>query len=63
VFDEVERVREQATGPFPALEFPAPTPDDLDRQMGEEAQANGTEDSDADDGNATLDDFEWVEQG
>ena len=58
VFDEIERVREQATGPFPALEFPAPTPDDLDRRMGEDA-ADGRERGD---GNATLDDFEWVDQ-
>ena len=62
VFDEVERVREQAAGPFPALEFPAPTPDDLDRQMGDGPEANETDDADEDDGNATLDDFEWVDQ-
>ncbi|NHN43095.1 ATP-binding domain-containing protein [Halorubellus sp. JP-L1] len=66
VFDEVERVREQATGPFPALEFPAPTPDDLDRRLGGEEGAETDGDGDGEDGtggeNATLDDFEWVEQ-
>ncbi|WP_323676226.1 NERD domain-containing protein [Halorubellus sp. PRR65] len=60
VFDEVERVREQATGPFPALSFPAPTPDALDRRLGDEDPS----DVEADDagGNATLDEFEWVGQ-
>jgi len=62
VFDEIERVREQATGPFPALEFPAPTPDDLDRRMGEEAADGEAGEDGGGDGNATLDDFEWVEQ-
>jgi len=57
IFEEVARVREQATGPFPALEFPAPTPDALSRRMGDaDERANAGE-------NATLDDFEWVEPG
>jgi superfamily I DNA and RNA helicase len=60
LFDEVERVRDQATGPFPALEFPAPTPDALDRRLGDDAPG---ENVNADAGeNATLDEFEWVEQ-
>jgi len=54
LFEEVERVREQATGPFPALEFPAPAPDELARTMGDDG--GGRDDG----GNATLDDFEWV---
>jgi len=56
VFEEVERVREQATGPFPALAFPAPAPDDLARTMGDGPDESGRDGG----GNATLDDFEWV---
>jgi hypothetical protein len=42
------------------LECPAPTPDDLDRRMG--GEANTGVDGEPTDENATLDDFEWVEQ-
>jgi superfamily I DNA and RNA helicase len=59
VFEEIERVREQATGPFPALTFPAPAPGDLSRHLGD-AAATTDEDSKAA-ANATLDDFEWVD--
>ncbi|WP_227133190.1 nuclease-related domain-containing DEAD/DEAH box helicase [Halorubellus salinus] len=64
IFEEVERVQEQATGPFPALEFPAPTPDALDRRLGDEpTTGDGDGEGDGDAGeNATLDEFEWVEQ-